>query len=776
MSKTILAKTPYNGVEVDLFVHTSSVLEATGHLFGTADHPTCLGKAWLRLFRINEDEKASFLRHLSLAAIFHDLGKANDGFQRAVRRRSEQVIRHEHLSGLLLHQEPIRSWLTSADGLELSILASAVVSHHVKVSYEEMGRKLIEGNHSIVVDWGAEEVQQCLKLAETFVGSPAPHCGNGALNLSGRDLTRERDGFRRGAHDFERSLKPGDSQHRLLIAVKAGLIAADAVSSGLMREKLTLGEWLNSCFSAAPLTADWIEENILKPRQREIKSQSRKPFVWREFQLAAGKLGQHALLLSACGTGKTLAAWKWIQAQLEVRPVSRVIFLYPTRATATEGFRDYVSWAGPDFGTLQHGTSAYDLIGMFDNPRDLRYGKDFQVQERLFALGYWPKRVFSATVDSFFAFMRNQYASLCMLPVLCDSVVVVDEVHSFDRSMFTALERFLNFFDIPVFCMTATLPQDRERVLREVCKMEVFPSDVQAFSDLREQATFPRYLLSLERRENIKGQVLKALSNREKAKVLWVMNTVPRCQEIALTTALEIQKEIPGLWVRCYHSRFRLKDRKSRHEEVIKAFKEETGPMLLVSTQVCEMSLDLDADVLVTEMAPVSSLIQRMGRCCREAKPQSGRVGKVIIYHPENDRPYDPESLKEGRLFVDDMLKAPQPLSQALLGDYMEKMDVASPFAQEGYVGFLDSKMYAMGRDESFREGDEFTVDAVLDEDVEKYLRAKNSGSPEAAGFVLPVPKRFASENARLGRFLHQAPASHYDPEFGFCEQEVTHV
>ena len=88
-------------------------------------------------------------------------------------------------------------------------------------------------------------------------------------------------------------------------------------------------------------------------------------------------------------------------------------------------------------------------------------------------------------MDSFLAFVRNQYASLCLLPVLADSVVVVDEVHSFDRSMFTALEWFLKFFNIPVLCMTASLPSDRLEVLRDGCGLQIFPDSKEAFEDLR---------------------------------------------------------------------------------------------------------------------------------------------------------------------------------------------------------------------------------------------------------------------------------------------------
>ena len=50
----------------------------------------------------------------------------------------------------------------------------------------------------------------------------------------------------------------------------------------------------------------------------------------------------------------------------------------------------------------------------------------------------WPRRVFSATVDQFLAFLQHDYGSTCLLPLLADSAIVLDEVHSYDRGMFTA--------------------------------------------------------------------------------------------------------------------------------------------------------------------------------------------------------------------------------------------------------------------------------------------------------------------------------------------------
>ena len=67
--------------------------------------------------------------------------------------------------------------------------------------------------------------------------------------------------------------------------------------------------------------------------------------------------------------------------------------------------------------------------------------------------------------------------------------------------------------------------------------------------------------------------------------------------------------------------------------------------MLAATTQVAEMSLDLSADLLVCELAPVPAMIQRMGRLNRfEEKPSL--VCKALFIQPDNSRPYRQDELR----------------------------------------------------------------------------------------------------------------------------------
>jgi CRISPR-associated endonuclease/helicase Cas3 len=393
---------------------------------------------------------------------------------------------------------------------------------------------------------------------------------------------------------------------------------------------------------------------------------------------------------------------------------------------------------------------------MFENASDGRQDKDFTTEDRLFAIAYWRRRVFSATVDQFLGFMQYAYRSVCLLPVLADSVVVIDEVHSFDRSLFSSLKRFLREFALPVLCMTASLPTRRQRDLVE-CGLRVFPEDVGEFADLQGVAAMRRYKFHvLDGAESARELARRARSNGKR--ILWVVNTVDRCQQLARELGAE-----------CYHSRFTLDDRKERHQAIIGAFKPNKGAVLAVTTQVCEMSLDLDAQVLIMEAAPLTAMIQRMGRCNRHARTE-GDPGEVYVYRPESERPYEAEDWKgtEGFLAALDGQNA----SQVRLQELLEKFG-PDEAEVDRYAAFVESGPWAVSREASLRDdhGSQ-AVQAILDSEVERYLGLREENLP-TDGLFLPSPWYLTQRDDRLGNYPVVAPATNYSRTLGLLNCPV---
>ena len=806
----LLAKSKQGDRIVTLQEHLSDTEKSARQIFRLDGR---WGQNWCRFFKLaSEEEQEKFLLNLRIAALFHDIGKANEEFYKAVEEGGDQTFRHEHISALILHLPQVRFWLNHKT-LDVEVITAAVLSHHLKAS-EKGDRQWASPNKGsrskpVRLYLLHDEVKNILQEITKIAGLDVPP------ELSFSTFSQDAmwgKAWKEGMDTANKFIREITNERRnLLLAVKAGLIAADAVASGIVREqeriKKTIDDWIEDVVHNKAITEDEIFDSIITPILGKIKARKEdKEFILKnfvdehskeqilllqnvllqDFQKLAAQKGSRVLLLAGCGTGKTLAAWKWAEEQVKHYKVGKVIFLYPTRGTATEGFKDYVSWAPEVDAALVTGTARYELEAMADNPPDSMKEKeddsrkDFKTDDRLFSLGFWSRRYFSATVDQFLGFMEHSYGGICLLPALADSVLIIDEIHSFDLKMFDSLIAFLKHFDIPVLCMTATLPPSRRKQLIDL-GLQVYPteSDRKKIKDFEDKENHPRY--QLHPVENFTEAFDKAAqAYRQGERVLWVVNTVDRCLAISKRLADELKVE-----VLTYHSRFRLIDRQKVHADTVNVFAfqkdDERQPAIAVTTQVCEMSLDLDADVLITEFAPISSLVQRFGRANRHGNRGDDFLAMLHIYKPPKDLPYKPEEVKKVQEFLDDLGK--EGISQKQLSEALEKFANEEPKA-DGLSRFLDSGYFAtMG---SFRDTDEYAVPCILDRDLDEVKRLIESKPRKQPydGFIINVPhtgvkvKQFdENKPSWLPKYLGVAQwEGNYDMRSGFSTKNLEEV
>lgn len=728
------------------------------------------GRAWARFFKLDSQASERFLLNLRVAALFHDIGKANEEFQalmsRQARAQERQTLRHEHISALLLSLPEVRRWLGAKVALDVDIITAAVLSHHLKASDQSDFRwcKPQSARSRVRLHLDHPEIHAIVeRVREIAELGPAPELPRSSWSASS-PWSDALTGGVRNARILARMVRDDDARRGLLLAVKAGVIVADTVASGLFRAGGSMARWVEEVVHMGALSGEDIATKIVAPRVGQISRRSGRPFVTHRFQELAAEQGRRALLIAGCGAGKTLAAWKWAERQARSEPIGRVIFLYPTRGTATEGFRDYVGWAPEGEAALLHGTASYELEAMHKNPPEAMQGKTSVPDEgraRLYALEHWPRRFFSATVDQFLGFMEHSYTGLCLLPAFADSAVILDEVHSYDPRMFQTLLAFLEKFDVPVLCMTATLARDRRE---ELVKrgLVVFPNEDHRaeLEDLEVQERRPRYQVApIQSRDNALARAVAAYAGGER--VLWVVNTVRQCQELGESLGLAL-----GVEPLVYHSRFRLCDRKLAHERTIEAFKPGSGPAIAVTTQVCEMSLDLDADMLITEVAPVTALVQRFGRSNRSpTRPATDRA-TVLWYAPEQALPYEREELEVGAEFLEAL--GASEVSQRLLSEALERLAPLGPEARP-CAPFLTGGYYATPG--ALRDTNDYTVQAVLDSDLDELLGLAGRRLPYD-GLLVPVPRqrviKLESRPAGLPRYIAVAPGAAYSPTRGF--------
>ncbi len=135
--------------------------------------------------------------------------------------------------------------------------------------------------------------------------------------------------------------------------------------------------------------------------------------------------------------------------------------------------------------------------------------------------------------------------------------------------------------------------------------------------------------------------VAAAATERHRAGTLTlvVVNTVSDAQAIHLL----VQKAKPAAELLLLHSRFRRSDRKALVRRLVSPIPPEGR--LVISTQVIEAGMDLDAETLITEAAPWPSVVQRMGRCNRAGLIKDANVFWFAPAKLDKPRPYEAEDI-----------------------------------------------------------------------------------------------------------------------------------
>lgn len=633
------------------------------------------GKDQLRAVGLQPDvwrERAR--RIVLLAAAVHDLGKANNHFQGMVTKNRDvrvypQGLRHEWISLLLLQQ--LREWLMPVvNGSEddFALVEWAVAGHHPAHNHPNPPRLNPPGAGTeirLLTDFDDFNVALCNLRTFFDLSDDPPQIAPVSLALVGPEnvFTALAAWFRKAQRTWER-LRP--TQHRPLAAiVKNCLIAADVAGSALPRtlpDDERLWDWVTKSFSARPEQGDL--DAIV-----DYRLNGDTP---REFQLAVANSAELVTFVKAgCGSGKTLAAYMWAAKN---HPTRRLYFCYPTTGTATEGFKDYLFPPEAEAEQPDRGGERVRRLGakLFHSRRDidleliLTSGKDSERPEidavqKMESLEAWATPIVACTVDTVLGLIQNNKRGLFAWPALAQSAFVFDEIHAYDDRLFGALLRFLRDVPgLPSLLMTASLPANREEALRNLLADQ--KRQWQTIPGPESLETLPRY-----RKANAEGNDPLPLIRQELAargKVLWVCNTVDRVMRAADRAA----DDSPLL----YHSRFKYEDRVERHKAVVRAFTaKQAGPALAICSQVAEMSLDLKGcTMLVTDLATVPALIQRLGRLNRQAKAGDSTRPYVVI-EPENHLPYTPPDLEAARAWLKSL--SDDEISQRQLADMWEQ-------------------------------------------------------------------------------------------------------
>lgn len=408
------------------------------------------------------------------------------------------------------------------------------------------------------------------------------------------------------------------------------------------------------------------------------------PFPPRPVQahMARDDLGAVVIVESETGSGKTEAALWRFKALFEREEVDGLAFFLPTRVAATqiqERVQRFIDSVFPDPQSRPNVVLAVPGYRRADGEEAVEVLAGFEVlwpdsDDPDAAARRWAaehaKRYFAAgcavgTVDQLLLSGLRVSHSHLRASALLRSLVVVDEVHASDAYMTEllrgVLERHVAAGGYAVLLSATLGGATRDRLLavrsggrptRKVPAPDHVDVPYPAISDARSitavPSTAPAKTVHVElapcaaSAEEVAQRV--AREARIGGRILVIRNTVRLARATQQALEAELSLEHPG-WLRVegqvvmHHGRYAAADRRRLDEAVERAYGKDcpARDCVLVGTQTLEISLDCDADLLVTDLAPMDVLLQRIGRLHRHEHERLAErnAARVVVLVPE---------------------------------------------------------------------------------------------------------------------------------------------
>jgi len=577
--------------EVSLRDHTNHVLKVTQN--------------------VELDERTKFL--LEKAALFHDLGKFLPSFQRkiakigkfdAVRNLFDEELEHldvpHSFASLAFVPQDL---LKSLNEEEAKILLSSIIYHHWRESYIDylMGHRVDDVKRLFrkILEW-KDQIEKLVKeeIPDAEVNEPlCEYFSQNSLVESGL-ITPPHVMYTLPSFILN-TLKVADKLYKKYTMVLGSLMRADRFASYCE----TSGE----SFESVDIKPNWDSFQVVGEK---LERSFGKP--WQiEFLKGSGLKGKSLILIAPTGAGKSEFAMMW--------SLGKTLFTLPIRSAVNMMYDRVCSYFGEEHVGLLH--SDADLHLEFSVEGDYE-GEIDKIVELSKFLSY---PFIISTGDQIFPAALKYPGYEMVYSTLSSAYLIVDEAQAYSPEAAAIVVKLLEDASIlgsKFLLMTATLPM----FLRNEIERRVDKVIIQDMFDKIPQGKITRTAIEIKLNGNLVEDAVRYYSSGKK--VLIVRNTV----KTAIDTFLEISKKLGLQNVMIIHSRMTLEDRREIERRLNYYRPGGNGdPVILVATQVVEASLDIDFDILLTDIAPADSLVQRMGRVNRK-RELIGDEPNTVIY------------------------------------------------------------------------------------------------------------------------------------------------
>lgn len=248
------------------------------------------------------------------------------------------------------------------------------------------------------------------------------------------------------------------------------------------------------------------------------------------------------------------------------------------------------------------------------NDKDTDYDFNYEELSRQFCL---PVTV--CTPDQIFDFVLKYPGYEYKLAISSYSKFIIDEIQMYSPDVLAAIIYAIKMIHImggKVAVLTATLPPFVKEELLKIFGDDVQLADFSSEGILRHNVKV--FDDKLETDDVI--QIVNETNSDTVKKYLVVCNTVKTANRIYR----ELSESNIDAEINLFHANFIKKDRMKKEKKIMVASEKELNemnkPEIWISTSVVEASLDIDFDILITELSDLFSLFQRFGRTNRKGK------------------------------------------------------------------------------------------------------------------------------------------------------------
>ena len=369
-----------------------------------------------------------------------------------------------------------------------------------------------------------------------------------------------------------------------------------------------------------------LKEGIYK-RSCEKRGFFDKPKFERQMEIASSS-NEHLLVAAPTGWGKTTLA---LIRMVRLKPV-KIFYVLPT-ITAIKDFYD-------TFTKIVDETYVGEYFYFADV--ELLRRRETEEEDLFDIYRYFIPKITITTIDQLLLTMLQAGRYHVRRFNFRNSLLIIDEFHLLTPEMVACLRSFLKnlpqHYRTSFLFMSATPSPVYINALREVLPR----LEIAILSD--EYRRLRRHKIE-DCGSKVKDLVDEKQDLFEVNRVLVVVNTVGTAQKIyrKLKEGLGASRKVVLV-----HGDFAYRDRARKEGQISQAD-------VLISTQVAEVSLDVSFDILVTELSPIPSLVQRLGRVNRYGgEPENVNV---FLCEPESHKPYGKILMDLARENVPKLLK-----------------------------------------------------------------------------------------------------------------------